>query len=125
MLDTEYERALRVATESENRYLEAVRRGEERELLTDLAMEARDAWIAAATMCALGEDGARSRIADLPSLPHDEALNDAWLNRRNWAACGEDAAGRADLIGALIDAHRGAALPSRRTARPLASQTRT
>jgi len=120
MLDTEYERALRVATEAENRYLEAVRRGEERALLTDLAMDARDAWISAATMCALGEDSARSRIADLPSLPHDEALNDAWLNRRNWAACGEDAAGRAELIGALIDAHRGAALPTRRISRLLA-----
>jgi hypothetical protein len=124
MLDTEYERALRVATEAESRYLEAVRRGEERELLTDLAMESRDAWVAAATMCALGEDAARSRIAALPSLPHDEALNGAWLNRRNWAACGEDAAGRAELIGALIDAHRGAALRTRRMSQLLGNQTR-
>jgi hypothetical protein len=117
MLDTDYERALVSATKAENRYLEAVRRGEERDLLTELAGQARDLWVTVATVCALGEDAARFRLADLPMIHRNEALHTAWLDRRNWAVCGEDAAARAELAGALVNAHRGASTITRRVLR--------
>lgn len=117
MLDADYERTLTVAAEAESRYLDAVRRGEERDLLTSLAKQARDRWLRVTTVCALGEDAARSRLAALPLAHRGEAVHGAWLSRRNWAACGEDAAARAELIGALMNAHRGESTVPHRTLR--------
>jgi hypothetical protein len=107
VLETDYRRALADATDAELSYVSAVRRSEPRQTLTDLAMASRDLWGAVATVCALGEDAARSQI-DTPPLRHrHQALHSAWLSRRNWAACGEDAAARCELTGALMHAHLG------------------
>jgi hypothetical protein len=120
MIETDYKAALAVATDAEAGYVAAVRSNETRHELAELAMSARDRWSAVATVCALGEDGARSRI-DAPPMRHrHQALHNAWLTRRNWAACGEDASARAELIGALMTAHGGRPAPRREGLRLIA-----
>jgi hypothetical protein len=121
MLDADYGRALRAANEVESNYLCAVRRGEERATLADLSMHARDSWSEVANVCALGEDAARSEI-DFPSLrQRPGAVHSAWVSRRNWAACGEEAAGHSALAGALTIAHQGRAATPRYGLRLVAS----
>jgi hypothetical protein len=107
MLETDYRAALAAATDAEARYVSAVRENGTRKRLTDMAMDARDLWAAVATVCALGEDAARTRIEAPPLRHRHQALHSAWLTRRNWAACGEDASARSELIGALMSAHLG------------------
>jgi len=107
MLDEDYDLAATRANAAERAYLEAVRREIGREQLCRLASDLRDQWSAVATICALGEDEARSRI-ESPGLRHRaQAVQGAWLDRRNWAVLGEDAAARSDFAGALATAHRG------------------
>jgi hypothetical protein len=120
LLDENYRRSFVAATEAEVVYLDAVRRGEERMGLIDLAMDARDRWVAIATLCALGEDDARWRLAMPPLRGRQESVHNAWLDRRNWAVRAEDAAARAELLGALMNAHRGDATTPRRPLRLVA-----
>jgi hypothetical protein len=117
MLDTDYEQASSTANAAERAYLEAVRVGESRERLVSLATELRDRWGDVASICALGEDTARSQI-DAPRNRHrPQAVHGAWLDRRNWAVLGEDAAARGDFAAALMTAHRGTSVASVRTLR--------
>jgi hypothetical protein len=117
MLDTDYEQASSKANASERAYLEAVRVGDSRERLVELATELRDRWADVAGICALGEDTARGQI-DAPSNRHrPQAVHGAWLDRRNWAVLGEDASARGDFAAALMTAHRGVTVTSVRTLR--------
>jgi hypothetical protein len=104
-LESDHEDMRRAAHEAEQRYLTAVKLQRGLETLTELASHARDCWIAAARMCALGEDSARARMAG-PRLRHRlDVVNGAWSDVRNWAVLGEDAASRGELLGALATAH--------------------
>jgi hypothetical protein len=53
MLDEDYRRAFGAADAAERVYLDALRRGQHRDLLIDLAMDVRDRWSAVAMLCAL------------------------------------------------------------------------
>jgi hypothetical protein len=121
MVEADYGRALRAAKEAESNYVGAVRRGEERATLADLSVDLRDLWSAVADVCALGEDAARSRIDFPPLRQRREVVHTAWVNRRNWAACGEEAAGHSELAGALTLAHQGRAATPRSDLRLIAS----
>jgi hypothetical protein len=113
MLDEDYRRAFGAADAAERVYLDALRRGQHRDLLIGLAMDVRDRWSAVAMLCALGEDAAHARILAPPLRRRRQALDEAWVSRRNWAVCGEDASARGELAGALMEAHRGEFVPAR------------
>jgi hypothetical protein len=113
MLDEDYRRAFDAADVAERLYLDALRQGQQRDLLTDLAMDVRDRWSAVAMICALAEDAARSQILAPPLRRRRQTLDEAWVDRRNWAVCGEDASARSGLAGALMEAHRGELVPPR------------
>jgi hypothetical protein len=121
MLEADYGCALRAANQAESNYLGAVRRGEERATLADLSAGARDLWSEVAAVCALGEGAARSEIAFPRLRQRRDAVDAAWVTRRNWAACGEEAAGHSDLAGALTIAHQGRAASPRASLRLVAS----
>jgi hypothetical protein len=112
---------LRAANDAESTYVGAVRRGEERATLADLSMHARDLWSEVANVCALGENAARSEIDCPPLRQRREAVHTGWVNRRNWAARSEEAAGRAELTGVPAIAHQGRAATPRSDLRLIAS----
>jgi hypothetical protein len=105
MLEADYQRALSTATDAAQRYLTAVGRGDDRKRLADFAMDARDLWAAVATVCSMAEDAARSRLVVPPLRHRRRALQRDWLERRNWAARGEDASARCQMAAALMKAH--------------------
>jgi hypothetical protein len=107
-LEGDHEDMRQAAHEAETRYLTAIKLDRGVETLTELASHARDCWIGAARMCALGEDGARARMEG-PRLRHRlDVVNGAWSDVRNWAVLGEDAGSRGELLGALATAHSSA-----------------
>ena len=117
MLEDEYLRAASTANEAGKQYLEAVRVGESRQRLTDLALDARDLWAAVSTICALGEEEARLKVANPPLRHRQQATNSAWIDRRNWAVRAEDASARSQAAGALMSAHLGQTSPDREALR--------
>jgi hypothetical protein len=115
MLEQDYLRALSEGSDAARCYLAAVRRGEERRDLADLAMDLRDRWAAVAMICALGEDAARIRIGDPPWRHRRQACHAAWLDARTWAVRAEDAGARCQMASALLGAHLGEAPEEVRT----------
>jgi hypothetical protein len=121
MLEQDYLRALSEGSDAARCYLAAVRRGEERPGLADLAMDLRDRWAAVAMICALGEDAAQIRFGDRPWRHRREAWHAAWLDARIWAVRAEDAGARCQMASALLGAHLGKAPEEVRTPRSLRS----
>jgi hypothetical protein len=110
-LEVEHEDMRQAAHEAEGRYLIAVQLQRDPETLIELASYARNCWLAAAGVCALGEDNARTRMQTARLRHRLAVLNAAWADSRNWAVLGEDAASRGELLGALAAAHYGVARP--------------
>jgi hypothetical protein len=107
MLETTYQIAWDSANESEQCYLGGVAEGASHAGLAELAAHSSSLWAAVEILCAAAEDHARARIATPPLLHREPALTAAWTDRRNWAACSEDAAARCHLMAALTTAHTG------------------
>jgi hypothetical protein len=104
-LERAYEDTRRAAHAAETTYLAAVKQQRSLETLTELAAAARDSWLAASAVCALGEDTARAPIGEPRSRHRLDLVSAAWSDVRNWAALGEEAAGRGEFLGALVTAH--------------------
>jgi hypothetical protein len=104
-LETEHLNAWRSAHHAEEQYLTGIKEHAAHEKLAEWATYARDRWTVVSTICALAEDGARSRVEAPPIKHWQEVLTAAWRDVRNWAVLGEDAAARGELFGALASAH--------------------
>jgi hypothetical protein len=107
MLETTYQTAWETANDSEQSYLAGVAEDSGHAALAEVAAHSSSLWAAVEILCAAGEDHARARIATPPLLHRERALTAAWIDRRNWAACSEDAAARSQLMAALTTAHSG------------------
>lgn len=104
-LEAAYEDSRRTAHQAETCYLSAVKQQRSLETLSELATAAGDCWLAVSQVCALGEDTARTPIGDPRSRHRIDLISAAWSDVRNWAALGEEAAGRGQLLGELASAH--------------------
>jgi hypothetical protein len=104
-LETEHLNAWRSAHHAEEQYLAGIKEQASHTKLAERATYARDRWTVVSTICALAEDGARSRVEAPPIKHWQDVLTAAWRDVRNWAVLGEDAAARGELFGALASAH--------------------